>query len=173
MLTKVCTVKDMFFPVVVFGCESWNIKLSTEELMCLNYGIGEDTWESPGQQGYQTSQSSRKSILNIHWKDWYWSWSSNTMATWCEAPIHWKRPWCWERLKAGGEGDNRGRAGWMASLNGHEFEQAPGDVYGQGSLECCSSQGRKESDMIEQLNWTELKTIVLNADKFRILMSFW
>ena len=43
LLTKVCTVKDMFFPVVVFGCESWNIKLSTEELMCLNYGIGEDT----------------------------------------------------------------------------------------------------------------------------------
>ena len=40
----------------------------------------------------------------------------------------------------------------MASLNGHEFEQAPGDVDGQGGLECCSSQGRKESDMIEQLN---------------------
>ena len=56
----------------------------------------------------------RKSILNIHWKDW--SWSSNTLATWCEEPTHWKRPWCWERLKAGGEGDDRGRDGWMASL---------------------------------------------------------
>ena len=48
-------------------------------------------------------------------KDWCWSWNSNTLATWCEEPIHWKRPWCWERLEAG-EGDNRGWDGWMASL---------------------------------------------------------
>ena len=39
----------------------------------------------------------------------------NTLATWCEELTHWKRPWCWERLKAGGEGDNRGWGGWMAS----------------------------------------------------------
>ena len=56
----------------------------------------------------------RKSTLNIHWKDWYWSWSSNTLATWCEELTHWKRSWCWERLKAG-EGDDRGWDGWMAS----------------------------------------------------------
>ena len=42
------------------------------------------------------------------------SWSSNALATWCEELIHWKRPGCWERLKAGGEGD-RGWDGWMAS----------------------------------------------------------
>ena len=53
---------------------------------------------------------------NIHWKDWCWSWSSNTLATWCEELNHWKRPWCWERLKAGGEGDDRGWGGWMVSL---------------------------------------------------------
>ena len=53
----------------------------------------------------------------IHWKDWCWSWNSNTLATWCEELTHWKRPWCWERLRAGGEGDNRGWDGWMASLN--------------------------------------------------------
>ena len=57
-----------------------------------------------------------KSVLNIHWKDWCWSWSSNTLATWCEEVTHWKRPWCWERLKARGEGDARGWDGWMASL---------------------------------------------------------
>ena len=51
-----------------------------------------------------------------HWKDWCWSWNSNTLATWCEELTHLKRPWCWERLEAGGEGDNRGRDGWMASL---------------------------------------------------------
>ena len=57
----------------------------------------------------------KKSVLNIHWKDWCWSWNSNTLAAWCEEPTHWKRPWCWERLRAGGEGDDRGWDGWMAS----------------------------------------------------------
>ena len=56
----------------------------------------------------QTSQPLRKSTLNIHWKDWCWSWSFNTSATRCEEPSHWKRPWSWERLMAGGEGYDRG-----------------------------------------------------------------
>ena len=51
----------------------------------------------------------------FHWKYWCWSWNSNTLATWWEELTHWKRPWCWERLKAGGEGDDRGWDGWMAS----------------------------------------------------------
>jgi len=53
--------------------------------------------------------------LNIHWKDWCWCWNSNTLATWCEELTHWKRPWCWERLKAGGEGGDREWDGWMTS----------------------------------------------------------
>ena len=57
----------------------------------------------------------KESDLNIHWKDWCWSWNSNTLATWCEELTHWKRPWWWERLKAGAEGDNRGWDGWTAS----------------------------------------------------------
>ena len=57
----------------------------------------------------------RRSVPGIHWKDWCWSWNSNTLATWCEELTHWKRPWRWEKLKAGGEGDNRGWDGWMAS----------------------------------------------------------
>ena len=66
--------------------------------------------------GRRSNQSILKEINpNFHWKDWCWSWSSNTLATWCEDPTHWKRPWCWERLKAG-EGDNRRCDGWMASL---------------------------------------------------------
>ena len=68
-----------------------------------------------------------KSTQNTYWKEWCWS--SNTLATWCKEPTHWKRPWCWERLKAaGGEGDDRG---WHHWLNGHEFEQIPGDGKGQ------------------------------------------
>ena len=50
-----------------------------------------------------------------HWKDWCWSWNSNTLAIWCEEVTHLKRPWSWERLRAGGEGDDRGWDGWMAS----------------------------------------------------------
>ena len=56
-----------------------------------------------------------KSALSVHCKDWCWSWNPNILATWCEELTHLKRPWCWERLKAGGEGDNRGWDGWMAS----------------------------------------------------------
>ena len=50
--------------------------------------------------------------LNIHWKDWCWS--SNSLATWCEEPTHWKTLWCWE-LRARGEAGSRGWHGWMAS----------------------------------------------------------
>ena len=83
--------------------------------MLLKWGVGEDYLESPGLQGDPTSPSKRKSVLNIHWKDWCWSWNSNTLAIWCKELTHLKRPWCWERLKAGGEGNDRGWDGWMAS----------------------------------------------------------
>ena len=83
--------------------------------MLLKCGVGEDSWESLGLQGDPTSPSLKKSILNIHWKDWCWSWNSNTLATWCKELTYLKRPWCSERLKAGGEGDDRIWDGWMAS----------------------------------------------------------
>ena len=122
--------------------------------MPLNCGVGEDSWESLGQQGDPTSHSWRKSVLNIHWKDGCWSWNSNTLATWWEELTHLKRPWCWERLKVGGEGDDRGWDGWMASLTRRTWvEQALGVGDGQGSLVCCSPCGCKESDMTEWLNW--------------------
>ena len=89
--------------------------MSTKELMLLNCGVGEDSWESLGLQGDPTSPSFRRSVLGVHRKDWYWSWNSNTLATWCEELTHLKRPQCWERLRAGGEGDNRGWDGWVAS----------------------------------------------------------
>ena len=84
-------------------------------LMLLNCGVGEDSWESLGLQGDPTSPSERRSVLGVHWRDWCWSWNSNTLATWCKELIHLKRPRCWERLRAGGEGDNTGWDGWMAS----------------------------------------------------------
>ena len=68
-----------------------------------------------------TAQRSNQSILKeispeYSLEDWCWSWSSNTLATWCEELTHWKRSWCLERSKAGAEGNNRGWDGRMASL---------------------------------------------------------
>ena len=85
--------------------------------MLLDCGVGEDSWESFGLQGDPSSSSQKKSVLNVHWKDWCWSWNSKTLATWCEELIHLKRLWCWERLKVRGEGNNRGWDGWMVSLS--------------------------------------------------------
>ena len=81
--------------------------------MLLYCGVGEASWESLGQQGDPISPSKTKSVLNIHWKDWCWSWNSNILATYCEELTHWKRPWCWARLKVR-EGDDSGWNGWMA-----------------------------------------------------------
>ena len=108
LLTKFCTVKGMFFPVVMYKCESWTIKkaecwrLDAFELWCWR------RLESPLRlQGGKSSQSERKLTLNIHWKDWYWSWCYSTLATWWEELTLWKRPWSWERLKAKREGGGR------------------------------------------------------------------
>ena len=74
------------------------------------------TLESPlDSKDIKPVNPKRKSILNIHWKDWCWNWSPNTLATWWEEVTHWKSPWCWGRLRTGGEGDNRVWDGWMAS----------------------------------------------------------
>ena len=96
--------------------------------------------------------------LTIHWKDRCWSWSSNTLATWREELTHWKRPWCWERLKAGGEGDDRGWDGWMASLPRWTWVWVnSGRWWWTGSPGVPrDSRGRKESDMTELLKCTEL-----------------
>ena len=90
-------------------------KLSTKELVLLNCGVGEDSWESLGLHGDPTSPFWRRSVLGVHWKDWCWSWNSSTLATSCEELTHWKRLWCWEGFAAGEEGDDRGWDGWMAS----------------------------------------------------------
>ena len=91
------------------------VSFDVQNLMLLKCGVGEDSWESLGLQGDPTSPPWRRSVLGVHWKDCCWSWNSNTLATSCEELTHRKRPWCWERLGAGGEGDNRGWDGWMAS----------------------------------------------------------
>ena len=125
--------------------------------MLLNCGVGEDSWESLGLQEDPTSPSYRRSVLGVHWKDWYWSWNTITLATWYEELTHLKRPWCWERLRAGGEGDNRGWDRWMASPTQWTwFWVNSGSWWWMRGLVCCGSWGCKESDMTVWLNWTEL-----------------
>ena len=76
----------------------------------------------------------------------------NTLTTSCKELTHWKRPWCWQRLKAGGESDGRVEmVGWPHWLNGRELEKAPRVGDGQGSLACCSSWDRQEWDTTEWL----------------------
>ena len=84
--------------------------------MLSNCGVGEDSWESLGLQGDPTSPFWRRSALGFLWKEWWWGWNSSALGTSCEELTHWKRPWCWEGLGAGGEGDDGGWDGWMASL---------------------------------------------------------
>ena len=81
-------------------------------------------------------------------RDWCWSWSSSPLATWCKEPTHCKRPCCWERLREWRGTTEDEMVEWPHGLNGHEFEQTLGDSEGQGSLECCSTCGRKELDTI-------------------------
>ena len=106
----------------MYGCESWTIKkaepqrIDAFELWCWRRLL-RFSWTAMRSNQLILKDYSLEG-LNIHWKDWCWSWSSNTWATWCEELIHWKRPWWihWERLKAGGKGYNRGWDGWMVSL---------------------------------------------------------
>ena len=125
--------------------------------MLLNCSVGEDSWESLGLQEDQTSQSYGKSVLNNHWKDWCWSWNSNSLATWYKEVTHWERLWYCKRLKARGEEDGRGWEGWVASLTQWTWVWAGSrSWWWTGKLACCSSWGRQESNMTEWLNWIEL-----------------
>ena len=108
----------MVYPVIMYGHESWTIKKAEYQRM---NAFGLWCWRRLLRVPW-TSRRSNQSILKeispeyplegrmlklMWWTD---------LSTWCEELTHLKRPWCWERLRAGGEGDNRGWDGWMASL---------------------------------------------------------
>ena len=129
--------------------------------MLLSCGVTEDSWESLGLQWDPASPSKRKSVLNVHWKDWCWSWNSNTLATWWEELTHWKRPWCLERLKAGGEGDDRGWDGWMASPTQWTWVWASsGSWWWTGQPDMPAVHGVTKSQT-QLSNWTELRLQVI------------
>ena len=129
--------------------------------MLLNYGVGEP--ESP---------LDCKEIQPVHPKghqSWIffgrtvcWSWNSNSLATRCKELIHLKRPWCWTRLKAGGEGNDRGWDGWMASLTRWIWVWAS-----SRSWWCAGRPGMLKSLGVTK-NWTWLSDWTeLNWDKYQ------
>ena len=134
-------------------------RLSTEELMLLNCGVGEDSWVP------WTTRRSNQSIL----KEISHEYSLEGLMLKLKLQYfgHLMQradsfPWCWERLKAGGEGDDRGWDGWMASPTQWTWVWvSSGSWWWTGSLACCSPWGCKGSDMTERLNWTDwrLKTL--------------
>ena len=136
-------------------------KLSAKELMLLNCGVGENSWESLGLQG--------------DLKIWCWSWNSNTLVTWCEELTHWKRLWCWKRLRDEGEGDNRGWDVWMTSPTQWTWVWVNSGSWWwtgrPGVLRLMGLQGFKY-DWVTELNWTELSYVLGPLHKHRICRSF-
>ena len=131
-------------------------KLSAEELMLLNCGVGEDSWESLGLQGDPTSPFWRRSTGDFF--------GSNDAKA--ETPLLWPphvKSWLigkdsdagryWRQEEKRTTEDEM--AGWHHWLYGHEFEWTLGVGDGQGGLACCNSWGREEFDTTERLNWTE------------------
>ena len=98
-----------------------------------------------------------RSVLVILWKDWCWRWNSNTLATSCEEVTHWKRLWCWEGLRAGGEGNDRGWDGSMASLTRWTWVWVNSGSWwwtGRlGVLQFMGSQSRTWLSYWTELNW--------------------
>ena len=153
-----------------YGCESWTIKKADHqridpfELWC---------WRRLLRVPW-TARRSNQSILKEVSPEWIFigssSWSSNTLATWWEEVTHWKRPWCWERLKAGGEGDDRGWDGWMASLIQWTWVWVGSRSWWwtgkPGMLQSMGSQ-RVGHNRATELNW-----LILNGKNYRFFVYY-
>ena len=116
MLTKVRIVKAMVFPVVIYGCESWTVykaecwRIDDFELWCWRRLL-RVPW-----MARRTDQSILKEISPESSVEGLMKLKLQYFGHLCKELAHLKRPWWWERLRAGGEGDDRGWDGWMASL---------------------------------------------------------
>ena len=118
--------------------------------------VVEDSWESLGlQEITPINPKGNQSRIFIGRTDA--EAEAPILATWCKEPTHWKRPWCWEKLKVGGEGDNRGWDDWIASLTQWTWVWASsGSWWRTGKLGVLQSIGsqRVEHDWATELNWT-------------------
>jgi len=114
--TKVHLVKAMVFPVVMYECESWTIKKAERrrtdafELWCWRRLLRVPWTARRSNQSILREISPEYSLEGLMLKL-----KLQYFGTWCEELTHWKRPWYWERLRVGGEGNDRGWDGWVAS----------------------------------------------------------
>ena len=140
--TKVHLVKATIFPVVMYGCESWTIKKAecwrsgAFELLCWRRLL-RIPWTARRSNQPILKDISPEYSLKVLMRRLKLQYFGHLM----QITDSLEKTWCWERLKAGGEGDDRGWDGWIAwvsGLNGYEFEQGPGVSDGQGSLVCYS-----------------------------------
>ena len=92
----------------MYGCESGTVKKAEHRRI-----DAFELWYWRRLLRVPRTARSNQPMLNMHWKDWCWSWSSNSLATCYEELTHWKRPWCWEILKIGKQGNDRG---WDSSM---------------------------------------------------------
>ena len=158
--TKVCLVKAMVFPVVMYGCESWTIK----KVECRRTNVFELwCWRRLLRAPWVARRSNQSFVKEIS-QSWIFIGRTDAKA---EVPILWppdvKNCLLWKDPDAGKDWRQVDKGmtedevvGWHQQFYGHEFEQALGDGEGQGSLAWCSLWGCKESDMTE-LNWTEFE----------------
>ena len=152
--TKVHLVKAVVFPVVMYGCEikkAEHQRIDAFELWCWRK-LMRVPWTAR-----RSNQSILKEIsLTVHWKDWCWNWNSNILATLCKKLTHLKRPWCWERLRAGGEGDDRVWDGWITLPTQWRWVWVnSGSWWSTGRPGMLQSMGYKQLDMTDWLNWIE------------------
>ena len=97
-----------------------------------------------------------------------WSWNSSTLATWCKELSHWKRPWFWERLRAGGEGDDRGWDGWMPSPTQWTWVWVDSGMDREAWHAVIHGVAKSWTQLS---NWTELS--LLTAAEFGLLVFCW
>ena len=140
MLTKFCQLKAVVF-VVMYRCESYTIKKAEcLRIDAFKLWVWRRLLRVPWTARRSNQSISKDIYLNILWKDWCWSWSSNILAPWCKEPTHWKRPLCWERLEAKGERGSRGldasptRWTWIWANSGRYWRTGePGVLQSMGS----------------------------------------